>query len=100
MALSKKKSRPITVDGQDFRWQFYEDSGFSSVTVQFASGSGQKLVVQIPGPAHIHDPVTPAIVEHLIVSSMKLGWRPMQNGQTFNTVWEGSSLTVLGLPET
>jgi len=47
MALSKKKSRAIAVDGEDYRWSFSPDSGFSIIVVQAAMGTGQKLEVYI-----------------------------------------------------
>lgn len=89
MAFSKKNSRPINVEGQSFRWVFFENSGWNDLTVQSASGSGQKLSVRfpwvnIPGSPLPYAAMTPSIVSEAISFALENGWDPEQSGGTFN----------------
>lgn len=46
--LSKKKSRPITVDGEAYRWAIAPNHTFVTLVVQYAEENGQKLEIIIP----------------------------------------------------
>ncbi len=93
MAFSKKNSRPIDVKGQSFRWVFFENSGWNDLTVQSASGSGQKLSVRFPWVKTAGSPLpyaamTPSIVSEAISFALENGWDPEQSGGTFNCRFE------------
>lgn len=101
MALSNKKSRPISVSDQSFRWQFFEGNHQrrrNDVTIQHSSGVGAKLVVTFPwshtGTPHIslEPPVTPATIRAIIESAMESGWHPDECGQTQKMVWKDNKL--------
>lgn len=101
MALSKKKLRPITVNDQGYRWQFFENSGWNDVTIQSSDGVGPKLVVQFPweheGTPHISllPPVTPSIVRSLIEQACEMGWQPQGPGKVMNVRYSRGELVPL-----
>lgn len=101
MALSKKKSRPIVVDGQGYRWQFFENWGWNDVTIQCAEGTGPKLVIQFPWdhspPPYISflPPVTPSKVSELIQNAIGQGWRPLSSDKTMNMKYVDGQLEHL-----
>ena len=89
MAISKKKSRKIVVDGQAYRWAVSEDSGYSVVVVQSDLGSGQKLEALLDWAcrtstatgAGVRIPeITPAMVSQLVRSALREGWRSEARG--------------------
>ena len=90
MALNKRKSRPINVKGIDYRWQFFEDSGFNSISIQSVQGNGQKLVVfqswSHAGTPYIstEDPVTPRDIRFMIEFGLANGWEPNKGGKPFS----------------
>jgi len=98
MALSKKKSRPISVDGKDYRWVFFENSGWNDITIQSASGRGQKLVIQQnwshKGTPYINleAPITPSIVRQMIESALQHSWTPEKSGPELRLKWDGSGV--------
>ncbi|MCP5031606.1 MAG: hypothetical protein GY939_07350 [Actinomycetia bacterium] len=78
MALSRKKSRQIVVEGISYRWAVSMDSGYDVVVVQHDSGTGQRLEAQTslwrrPGE---HRRITPAGVSALITYALTNGWVP------------------------
>lgn len=81
MAMSKAGSRPIHAGGADYRWSFFQNSGYDDVTVQSASGTGQKLAVQIMAPGLS---VTPDLVTQSIAFALTSGWTPGEPGPPFN----------------
>ncbi len=93
MAMSKKSSRSISVDGHSYRWAVSEDSGYSVLVVQDGSGKGSKLEVQVPwaasdigadiGPVA----VTPAKVVSAIQQALRLGWDPQVRDISFRCRW-------------
>ena len=99
MALSKRNSRAIEVDGTEYRWAVSGDSGFVTLVVQAAAGSGSKLEVNIAEirqgrPEAFHEAyglvadspsgsklsVTPQGVERIIGEAIEIGWNPTENG--------------------
>lgn len=90
MAMSKAGSRPISVRGTEYRWAFFQDSGFDAVTVQSADGRGRKLAVQMaPLPS-----VTPAFVAQCIEFALSAGWNADELGSPFNIRYENQTLRV------
>lgn len=95
MSLSKRKSRKISVDGEDYRWSPSRDSGYMVLVVQHISGKGKKLEVIISDDENIVVEngtysieigdqnkliITPKLVEILIRDSIYLGWNPSEKG--------------------
>jgi hypothetical protein len=72
MALNGKKSRPITVGDQKYRWKITVDSGYSCVIAQVAEGAGPKLIVF----GQVDLMLTPALVHNLIQQAIRSGWIP------------------------
>lgn len=98
MALSKKKSRPITVDDIDYRWIFFENSGWNDLTIQAASGKGGKLAIQINWEKKHSDPlpymsITPSFVEQSIKYAHANGWQPEVNGKPFKCKFRDGSFS-------
>lgn len=103
MALNKKNSRPIAVDGQDFRWSFFENSGWNDLTVQSANGAGGKLVAQFGWEAQDDSklpylPMTPALVAEAIIFGLGNGWNPDINGVLYECKYK-NGMFVLKSPD-
>lgn len=81
MAISGKKARRIVVDDERYVWAVSEDSGYSVLIVQSATGSGQRLEVQVSWEdtgTGSQTPVslTPHIVAEAIRDATQQGWVP------------------------
>ena len=103
MTLSKKKSRPITVDEKDFRYiislsKLDDDRNFSlNVTIQIASGKGAALLVRglvtrdfwldFSDPfireMDAYPTLYPSHIEQFIKSALQQGWKPEITGSVF-----------------
>lgn len=102
MALSKKKSRPITVEGQTFRYIVSTghrlDAGLFplNITAQHQNGIGAKLTVHglttrdfwldfANGPRGSDEylMLKPRHIEKLIRLGMQQGWQPEDAGPPF-----------------
>jgi len=93
MALAKKGSRKIVVDGHSYRWVFFENSGWNDITVQSNSGLGAKLVVQCmwdkfdnkaQGVRGWYSPIAPKEVSNFIRKAKIAGWNPEKLGPAFS----------------
>jgi len=88
MSLAAKGSRPITVDGDTYRWVVSPDSGYNVIVVQAATGDGAKLMVYVSygtirfasADADGQLAVTPALVTSIIRQGRQNGCQPDQNG--------------------
>jgi len=94
MALPKRKSRPITVAGKTYRWQFSDcyraetNDHSISVVVQLENGDGAKIVGTgrcetrpfILEPAQI---VRPNMVAAIINHALNSGWEPESSAGDF-----------------
>jgi hypothetical protein len=82
LALSKKKSRPIVVDGVAYRWHFREDFEWNDIVVRAVGPTGQRLVIRVPWsnsePPHLNfmPSVTPKWVANAIRHCLEEGWQP------------------------
>ena len=89
MSLAAKGSRPISIDGEAYRWAVSPDSGYNVIVVQAADGDGAKLLVYVSYSnvryASAGDegqlPVTPALVTSIIRQGRQNGWQPDKNGR-------------------
>lgn len=99
MAISKKNSRIIEVDGCDFRWTVFQNSGWNDLTVQSDDGTGRKLIAQFAwevrdGSSLPNHPITPAVVAEAIQFALQNGWNPKTNGAPFGCRYENGTFTV------
>lgn len=99
MALSKKNSRTISVDGYVFRWIVFQNSGWNDLTIQSDEGTGRKLIVQFTwetkdGSSLPNQPITPAVVAEAIQFASKNGWDPLVNGAPFGCRYENGTFTA------
>jgi len=95
MALPKSGSSLIRIDGREYRWRVSRvhphDRGSpqfqapKAVIVQLASGTGQRLLVYTPyggkAPEDDKTPITPALVEYMILAASRMGWKPLESGK-------------------
>lgn len=89
MALVKRSSRTITVDGSKYRWDLSPDSGCMWLIVELADKPGQRVeasfdyhdVMQsggsITGQRHS---VTPGVVRAVVLHALASGWHPNRGG--------------------
>lgn len=97
MALVKKGSRRIVVDGVTYRWRvrhkptYSQGNGWTPLTVavEDATTPGTTLVVQTDRP-HLGNwlhlptkPVLPAEVAQAIRTALTRGWTPLASGAPF-----------------
>jgi len=89
MALAKRSSRTITVDGARYRWAVSPDSGYMWLVVERADRPGQRLracfayhdFVQPDGLVTGQlRPVSPGVVRAVVLHALANGWRPEQRG--------------------
>ncbi|SDZ11915.1 hypothetical protein SAMN05444365_105406 [Micromonospora pattaloongensis] len=93
MALPRKGSRPITVDGVDYRWMVRRRASAGpaplSFVVEHADDPGALLVVSLPwahprpGQGRPGEVVRPGIVASAITTARDRGWHPDQPGPPF-----------------
>ena len=85
LSISAKSSRKIVVETTSYVWAVSEDSGYSVLVVQVATGKGQKLEVTVNwsnpqmGVSDAHHgpvPITPRMVAKNINAALNLGWQP------------------------
>ncbi|MDA2813625.1 hypothetical protein O4J56_23475 [Nocardiopsis sp. RSe5-2] len=99
MALVRKGSRTITVDGRAYRWRVrrrptYDQAclgGRLIVAVESAEARGSVLVVRTPYPhpsgvlrGEAPVPVTPGMVAGTVRAALAAGWRPGRAGPPFS----------------
>ena len=99
MAIPKRGSRNIVVNGEPYRWyvrrkpSYGQDflDGFCnfSVAIEYATAKGSVLVVSLPQRHPLSHrcseivAVVPADVEEYIKTALARGWQPKQPGKTF-----------------
>jgi hypothetical protein len=89
MALAKRMSRSIMVDGVAYRWAVSPDSGYMWLVVERAANPGQRIeasfdyhdVVRPDGHmAGQRRSVSPGVVRAVVLHALANGWRPGQGG--------------------
>lgn len=98
MALNKKGTRKITVDGEDYRWRIrkkptYDQGAFGTAmtfAVEHSEAPGSTLVVTTTMPRSDNwllkktsASVTPAHVARAIREALRAGWSPATSGPPF-----------------
>jgi len=97
MAISKKGSRKITVDNENYLWlirrrvpiSLVYGTGYLNVAIDHADNSGTVLVIHTD-KEHPHnygdglkDFVSPSDIARWISEAQNLGWNPQQKGPQF-----------------
>ncbi|MDF1665841.1 MAG: hypothetical protein P1V97_29060 [Planctomycetota bacterium] len=89
MTLSNKGSRPIIVDGVDYRWMVASRNGPIRLVVEASNVKGQRFCVTFPFGDYYLDTtnrwwpdvqVRPEHVRKLIRVALERGWRPKETG--------------------
>ncbi len=109
MAIPKKGSRLISVDGTSFRWRvrrkptYCQGNSWGPMTfaVQLVDGSGRVLLVSLPcsrpdawwGERTMA--IRPALVTATIRTALGHGWDPRQAGNAFELELTDEDLTEL-----
>src|SRR5215213_9446313 len=96
MALAKKKTRFIHVDGADYRWVVSPDDGYLVLVVELARDPRSRLLVHtgyddllVPNRetgGHTLYPqteITPGFVRRWILYALAHGWEPSTPGPEF-----------------
>ncbi|MBD1545260.1 hypothetical protein [Roseibium aggregatum] len=99
MAIPRKGSRKITVEGEDYRWlvrrkatisQTDYGSGKIHVAIEHATEKGATLHIESGRHPHPKDwgtlsvePVTPSDIARWISVAIQQGWEPKNAGPTF-----------------
>lgn len=97
MAILKKGSRRIVVDGHNFLWRIRQRPTYSQglcqsnlvLAVADVEACGSTLVVTVPQPRPDNwleqpsSPVLPSQVAGYIRQAMNQGWQPTKPGKTF-----------------
>jgi len=92
VALRRSSSRSITVDGEHYRWTFADNLDVWNVTIQQASGAGQKLVINFDPLNSPPTEITPSIVARGIRLALGAGWTPSSRGAPLRAKFEGDAL--------
>ncbi|MCG5218601.1 hypothetical protein [Streptosporangium sp. KLBMP 9127] len=107
MAIPKKGSRLITVDGAGFRWRvrrkptYCQGNSWGPMTfaVELADASGRVLLVSLPcsrpdaWQGERTTAIQPALVTATVRLALKRGWDPQQAGGAFNLKLTDGDLT-------
>lgn len=89
MALSKRSSRTITVDGSVYRWAVSGDSGYMWLIVELADEPGQRVEASfgyhdVVGPGgritRQRRSVSPGVVRAVVLHALANGWQPERGG--------------------
>ena len=93
MAISKKHSRKIKVEDEDYRWKFdqkfFKEKG--TIAIQLEEKVSCKLIITLPDwtqyEAYPHNwkenkpsVITPSFIEKSIKQAQNLGWEPKSKG--------------------
>ena len=109
MSLSKRNSRKIVIDGDEYRWSPSQDSGYMVLVVQHISGQGQRIEaivsddnnVIIENGSYTMDVggdhklmITPNVVRQVIKDALQLGWRPAENGKPLGLILDNETMEL------
>ena len=109
MSFSKRDSRKIVVDGDEFRWSPSQDSGYMVLVVQHSSGQGQRIEAIISDDNNLIVEsgsyaievgtvgklmITPSLVSQVIKDARQLGWNPLENAKPLMLFLDEESMTL------
>lgn len=95
--LSKKRSRPIVVGNERYRWSVGKGSGYVVLAVQHDEANGQRLETVIStdvGEFWVEFPhvdgltlkvIKPSLVSRIILDALQMGWRPKEKRSPLET---------------
>lgn len=104
MAIAKKGSRIIVIDGVRYRWRVSPDDGFMDLVAEHASAPGQRLSVQIDYEDERRPigkgafatkqgrSIDPGTVHVVILSAIAQGWDPESRGPPLRFRFQGDQL--------
>lgn len=99
MAIAKKNSRSISNLGVEYRYTVFGNSGWNDLTIQHATGAGQKLIVQFPAIKKTTDTtknvITPRLVIDAIKAGLDLGWTSLQNAPPMRLKYRDAKFEVM-----
>jgi len=96
MALARKGSREIVVDGDRYRWVVSaDDEPGLGIVVEDADGRGQRMVTWVEHGTLI----TPGLVAQVIRWALGRGWTPQRRGVRVTFRLAGDLSGVLGRQE-
>jgi len=80
MALPKKASRSITINGEKYRWLISRDDYGIGLYVELYENPAQKLTT---GFSDDYQAITPVLVREVILHALAQGYTPHKKGQDF-----------------
>lgn len=91
MAIPKKDSRKITIDGINYRWKVHWRDSKMSTAVELYDNPQSVLQITFPWIPkkdfwdwyEIPAIITPKIIANCIKSALSQGWKPTEKGKTF-----------------
>jgi hypothetical protein len=91
MALSRKGSRLIHVEGESYRWVVKREETARHLVVEAVRSPGQRLYVEFD-----HDTsMIPSLVSRFILEALAGGWRPHERGPQMSFGLAGDQLVPL-----
>ena len=94
MALPKKGTRRIAIEGEHYRWIVSPNDGFITLVVELAESPGQCLTAffnyldlyEPAGPGRLkivgqRCSIRPGVVRAVIEAALESGWRPKATGK-------------------
>lgn len=112
MALPRKGSRCISVEGVTYRWMVSPNDGFMVLIVELADHPGQQLGacfgyqdVLKPKKAGVSAivgqlrSITPGVVRSLILTALSRGWQPSRRGLPPFPLRDAEQLAPVGEPD-
>ena len=115
MALKRKGSRSIRVGGESFWWtvsrSIQAETGKISVIIEPVEKPGRRIAVRVPcrdfwldfsdlrdappaGFAGAYRPVTPALVQKIILAALAAGWLPQQRQKNLVLQWSEKEILI------
>lgn len=83
MALARKSSSLINVNGVIYRWAVSPDSGYMWLIVEQANDPGQRIQAEFLYEFKGHRrEITPGVVRVVILHALTNGWRPNKKDRT------------------
>jgi hypothetical protein len=109
MALARKGSRSITVEGAAYRWVVAPNDGYMLLVAEPANGLGQRLEAYF-GYHDIYEPaeaeasrvvgqrrsIRPGVVRAVVQAALGRGWQPSKRGLPAFQLHDADRLVPLG----
>ena len=109
MALAKKGTRLITIDGTGYRWVVSPDDGYMVLVAELARQPGQRLevffryhdVYETVGPGALRivgqrRSIGPRVARTVILAALARGWQPTVRGLEAYRIHDAETLVPVG----